>query len=371
MEPERLGGVIDRRFRTPGKVEWNAGGQKGQRFSEAKPARCIEDDTETTRRPLLGFFPCFFHECCCNHLAFMDNPRPMKKMFHCVAGLPRAGSTLLGSILAQNPRFHVTPTSGIIEIVLMVRNRWNKIVEFQAAPDEVAKLRVMRSVLDGYFEDPANDRPVVFDKCRGWLAVLETLEALLGRQAKVLVPVRDIRDVLASFEMLWRIDSATWELPQEHANYYKWQTVEGRCEVWMGANQAVGLAYNRIQDALARGFANRIHFVEYEELTRNPGTTLKRIYEFLEEPHFAHDFDHVEQTTNEDDSRLGIPGLHKIHPKIEPAAPLWPKYLGSVADQYARLNHVWRSAKRPATASPAAGASEATPPKLEPVASPA
>ena len=77
----------------------------------------------------------------------------MNKTVHFVSGLPRAGANLLCNILAQNPRFDVTPTSGIIDIVLMVRNRWNRVVEFQAAPDEPAKLRVMRSVMDGYFEN--------------------------------------------------------------------------------------------------------------------------------------------------------------------------------------------------------------------------
>ena len=270
----------------------------------------------------------------------------MKKTIHCVSGLPRAGSTLLCSILAQNPRFQVTPTSGIIEVVLSVRNHWNKILEFQAAPNEAAKLRVMRAALEAFFDEPNNDRPVVFDKCRGWLAALESLEAILGRKAKVIVPVRDVRDVLASFEQLWRIDSSTWELPQEHANYYRWQTIEGRCEVWMSANQPVGLAYNRIQDALARGFEDRMHFVEFEELTRDPREVMQGIYEFVEEPYFDHDFEHIGPATNEDDSRLGIPGLHEIRPKLEPVLPLWPKYLGSVADRYVRLNLLWRTARQ-------------------------
>ena len=33
-----------------------------------------------------------------------------RKTIHFIAGMPRAGSTILGNILAQNPRFHVTPT---------------------------------------------------------------------------------------------------------------------------------------------------------------------------------------------------------------------------------------------------------------------
>src|SRR5271155_640943 len=151
----------------------------------------------------------------------------MKKTVHFVSGLPRSGANLLCNILAQNPSFDVTPTSGIIDIVLMVRNRWNRVIEFQAAPDEPAKLRVMRSVLEGYF-DNGKDRPIVFDRSPAWLSVLEMAETILQRKAKVLVSVRDLRDVLASYERLWRRNAGTWEMAQEQQHYYKWQTVEGR-----------------------------------------------------------------------------------------------------------------------------------------------
>ena len=268
----------------------------------------------------------------------------MNKTVHFVSGLPRSGANLLCNILAQNPRFDVTPTSGIIDIVLMVRNRWNRVIEFQAAPDEPAKLRVMRSVLDGYF-DNGKKKEIVFDRSPAWLAALEMAEAILERNAKVIVPVRDLRDVLASYERLWRRNAGTWEMAQENQNYYKWQTVEGRCEVLVGSNQPVGICYNRIQDAINRGFKDRMFFVDYDDLTRKPGETLESIYDFLEEGHYQHDFHNIKQATKEDDMILGIPGLHEIRPEIQASEPQWPKYLGSVADKYAPMNTMWRAAK--------------------------
>ena len=46
----------------------------------------------------------------------------MEKTFHFISGLPRSGSSLLANVLAQNPRFCVSPTSGILDIMFMVRN---------------------------------------------------------------------------------------------------------------------------------------------------------------------------------------------------------------------------------------------------------
>jgi sulfotransferase len=281
----------------------------------------------------------------------------MKKTVHFVSGLPRSGANLLCNILAQNPRFDVTPTSGIIDIVLMVRNRWNRVIEFQAAPDEPAKLRVMRSVLEGYF-DNGKDRPIVFDRSPAWLSVLEMAETILERNAKVLVSVRDLRDVLASYERLWRRNAGTWEMAQEQQHYYKWQTVEGRCEVLVSPNQPVGICYNRIQDALSRGFKDRMSFVDYDDLTRKPRETLEAVYDFLEEPLYKHDLNNIQQVTKEDDLILGMPGLHQVRPVIEPSEPLWPRYLGSVADNYASMNTMWRAAKSAAESTPKRPATE-------------
>ncbi len=45
----------------------------------------------------------------------------MSKTIHFVSGLPRAGSTLLMNVLAQNPRIHSTATSGLHEIGYIAR----------------------------------------------------------------------------------------------------------------------------------------------------------------------------------------------------------------------------------------------------------
>lgn len=259
-----------------------------------------------------------------------------KHTYHFIAGMPRSGSTLLCNILAQNPRFHTTGTSGIMDVMFNIRNIWDNLIEFKAAPNEPAKLRVLRAALDAFYEDV--EKPIVFDKCRGWLSLLEMAEAVLGRKAKVIVPVRDIRDTLASFEKLWRANAETSQLGQESANYFKFQSVEGRTDTWLQGDQPVGLAYSRIRDAVARGYSDRLYFVHFERLTREPAQVLKEIYEFLGEEPFEHDFNNVKQVTWEDDSVHGFKGLHDIRSKVEPIEPQWPKVLGQFAEQFGSLN---------------------------------
>ncbi len=258
------------------------------------------------------------------------------KNFVFLGGLPRSGSTLLANILNQNPRFHATPTSGLLEMLLIVRNNWNNITEFRATRNDLAKFRTLRAMLFAFYENI--DKPFIFDKSRGWLAHLEMAESLLGHKAKVLVPVRDIRDVLTSFEKLWRKESASGQISQERENYAKFQTVEGRCDIWLQPAQPVGIAYNRIKDALRRGYADRMYFVFFDELTTKPGEVMRGIYEFLGEPYFDHDFRNVEQSTHEDDFFHGFKDLHTIRNQVAPVATQWKEVLGPFAEKYAKLN---------------------------------
>ena len=267
-----------------------------------------------------------------------------EKTFVFVSGLPRSGSTLLCNILNQNPNFYATPTSGVLDLMLMVRNNWNKINQFKAVRNESAKFRILRSIIFSFYSDL--DKKIVFDKNRGWPGNFELIESILGHKAKVLICVRDIRDVLSSFEKLYRKDSKIDQISQEAAFPDEFQTVEGRCEVFMRANQPVGSSYNKIKDALSRGYGDRMHFVFFEELTRKPEKTMKDVYNFIGEAYFKHDFDNVEQTTHEDDFFHGFKDLHKIRKKVLPVPSDWRDILGDFAEKYDKYNFWNKAVKR-------------------------
>lgn len=257
------------------------------------------------------------------------------KTLHFLGGLPRSGSTLLANLLFQNPRFHVTATSGVLSLLNGVRLQWEKVSEFKAMPKEeaqAAKVRVLRGMVLAYFANV--DRPVIFDKSRGWVGAIPFIEAVLGRKVKLLMAVRDVRDVLASFE---KITSKNPMQPtgQEMGNGALWGTIEGRCQIWFAQNQPVGSAYRKINDALVKGFHDRMHFVDYEDLTNHPARTMRGVYEFLGEEYFEHDFKNVEQVTTEDDDVWKMPGLHVIRKEVKPQPSQWAKILpANVAKKY-------------------------------------
>lgn len=268
----------------------------------------------------------------------------MDKNIFFVSGLPRAGSTLLCNILAQRPDMHATATSGIMQMIVNVRDFWFKIDEFRALPEaetERKKVQVMRGMLEGFFADVK--QPIIAEKSRGWLAHLEMAARIMQREPKVLVPVRDIRDVLCSFEKLWRKSKDTRQIAQEMGNPIEFQTLEGRCSVFASKNQIVGSCYERIKDAVARGWRKQMFFVEYDKLTEKPQQTMDEIYEFLKIEPFKHDFDNVQQVTVEDDLVHIFKDLHKIRSKVAPQEPSWPIIMPKqLAEVYAPEAEFWK-----------------------------
>jgi sulfotransferase len=267
------------------------------------------------------------------------------KTIYFVAGLPRSGSTLLMNILAQNPRFYVTPTSGILDILVQTRNAWDKSSAFRILmrdESERIKKNVMRSILQAYFFHA--DRPVCFDKNRHWTEYLEMAAALVGGREtlKIIITVRDLRDIVASFEKLFRRTSALSQIPQEAGDPLQMKTALGRLAMFIDNAQPVGRAFNAVRDAVTRGWRPNMHFVEFESLTRAPTGTLKGIYRFLEEDPFAHDFDNVKQVTYEDDSVHGFKDLHTIRPRVQPLEAQWP----TVYDETVLSHQMWQDVEK-------------------------
>lgn len=257
------------------------------------------------------------------------------KTYHFISGLPRSGSTLLANILAQNPKFNSEGTSGIMDIMFGVKNQWDSLIEFQATPNEKGKQRVLKGILESYYSD--KKEPVIFDKCRGWTSLIEMAEYALEKDVKILVPVRDIRDVLSSYEKLWRKSNKNKESTLG-GDYFKMQTVQGRVDHYLQSNQPIGLAYNRIRDALSRGYGDRLFFIRFEDLTTKPREVMAQIYDFLGEEYFEHDFDNVEQVNKEDDTVFGFENLHKTRPKVEPVKSDWKEIIGEEFESLSKSN---------------------------------
>lgn len=248
-------------------------------------------------------------------------PRAGAKTMHFVAGLPRTGATVLMSLLAQNPRMYSAPISGLCGIFSGVYANWEKNERHHEMPNEDAKRRVLLSLLESYHD---TDRPVLLDKERMWVAHCARLEALLGRPIKIIVQVRPLPEILASFEMLRRRDPLVLTAVDEALGGAS--TAITRANYFAGDGGVLGIAYNALRDAVSSGYLDRMLFVDYNKLVAAPKMQLKRIYEFLEEPYFEHDINNIAQVAH---GKLeGFPGLHDIRPELKRTSPSARDILG-------------------------------------------
>lgn len=250
----------------------------------------------------------------------MNNP----KTIHFLSGLPRSCSTLIQNLLAQNPKIHATATSQLHEIGYIARKVFQT-EEVKSMDPKVAEAMYFDYVRGGcaHAFNSVTDRPVVVDKCRSWIGHLDQTFKVWP-EAKIIVPVRDIRGVLTSMEKKYRQHPSPFN-GMEEQNPTTWTTTEKRAQGWL-SSPPVGIAVERLYEAVTR-FKNKLLFVNADRLTRNPEAVMKEIWEYLGEEPFKHDFNNVAQYTVEHE--VGWPyGDHTIRQTVEPLPKDWEAVLG-------------------------------------------
>ena len=252
----------------------------------------------------------------------------VERLPYFIAGLPRSGSTLLINLLAQNPDFKLGATSVLPQLLSDIKNSWHTLplTKTMSETDSYVKLKaILNGLLSGFYQDTT--QTVIFDKSRTWPSLIETLIEL-GYQPQILATVRDVREIVASFEKLYSKSLALGAPTQLLANPQVMQNPDTRLNYWLGGDAPLGSSYNTLLDAFRRGHTDRIHIVRFEDFTTYPAQTLHEIYEWLELPHFEHDVKNVTQTIFEDDRPHGFRDLHKIHEgAIKPVKTTWQQIL--------------------------------------------
>jgi sulfotransferase len=228
---------------------------------------------------------------------------------HFISGLPRSGSTLLTNILLQNPKINTTATSSLLELMLQVRDNWNKLEGHTAHPEGQNKWEVIKSLMQSYHN---TDKRIIFDKNRGWSNHIEFVEKVTDKKAKIIACVRNLEDICTSFEKLFRKNRASGEIHGEFSNS-KMKTIDGRVQVWTSDEGVLGRPYVSLLDTIQRGLGDRILFFPYEEWTNDPNKWFKFLYDFVEEDYYQHDFENINQVIRENDAGYGWgEDLHEI-----------------------------------------------------------
>jgi sulfotransferase len=240
----------------------------------------------------------------------------MKKLFF-NSSLPRSGSTLLQNLIAQNPDFYCTPTSGTLELIYGARANFTSDPTFKAQDQELMSKGFQSFCKHGLygFYSAITDKPYVLEKSRGWGIHYPLLEFTLNEPPKVICMVRDIKQIVSSMELKLR------NTPEKDAGFINHAelrntTTPKRVDHYL-STQPLGLAIERLAEIFRQKINEKMLFIRYEDLCSSPNEALKHIYNYLDLPFYEfHNTNHIDQKTQEDDSVYGIFGDHKIAPKL-------------------------------------------------------
>ena len=242
-----------------------------------------------------------------------------------MSGFPRAGTTLLMNILAQNQIFHGTPTSGLIGSVINLRDNWRSSDIYKSNREEYIYPKVrnmMGGMVEGFYKDEIAQGKIPIDKNRTWTGQFDLLDEIMGCRVKFIFPVRHIVDCCISMEKKNRVSTVTNH--GDNGNWMNEQSTKGRSENFIKDDGVFGLPLLYLREMIYRHQTDRLVVVPYDDLLTNGQQTLDKLYDQLGLPRFQHDLINIKQTIVEDDMMHGFqPGaLHKINEgKLTPPTP--------------------------------------------------
>lgn len=235
----------------------------------------------------------------------------MPERIHFLSGLPRSGSTLLGSLLAQNPAVHVTPTSPLYPLLVNANEQINYL-DLQHTFDKVAVgNRLYRGIVDAVHGQAP--RSIVIDKHRGWPKHVPAIREFVDPQPKIIATIRPISEILTSYIVLADSDPDNF-IDAHLKREQRAVTNEARADLlW---REYLKTPYECLRVGLAE-HPSAILLVEYHELATRPLDVLSRVAEWLELPAWQPRLDRISNYCAEDkDAAWGMRGLHVIRPAV-------------------------------------------------------
>ena len=259
------------------------------------------------------------------------------KSYYFISGLPRSGSTLLSAILRQNPEFYADIASPVealtgssIDIVTGA--------ESNLTVTENQRKNLMYGIFEGYYQHI--DKPVIFDSSRDWTKKTNFLKALFP-YTKILCPVRDIVSILNSFEVI--LNKNCFYTKQINEKVFSQNIFMRIQEIF---EREIINYYSFLQEGYALN-PEMIHFIEYENLCKEPEKTMRGVYEFLEKPYYSHDFENLEYSNENFDRACNLKDLHTVKRRVEYKPPriiLPPE----IVKKYNEMNmEFWRENYKP------------------------
>lgn len=265
------------------------------------------------------------------------------KSIHFMAGLPRSGTTLLTSILNQNPEIYTSPLSPLLNTMGLTYNQYQ-----DNSAKDVDQKQGIYNMLDQLPQSMYRHLPQrhIIDKNFHWTDDIPftMIYQHIGPEVKVICPVRNILEILSSFNTL-AVNDRTNSKDRDVASFDKTKLpmADRRANFWMNnPNGEIRPSLEGMKKALYPELRNNFHFIEYTDLVERPKETIEGVYQFLEIVPFEHDFGSLKMPFEFNDS-YGLKNHHKIRPTISnEGVPPEDVFLPETIEKYSGLEF-WRN----------------------------
>jgi len=256
----------------------------------------------------------------------------MTPRFVSIAGLPRAGSTVLGQLLAEHPDIACEGHSSPLCNALLMLRRFISDDSFMLSQLDTQFDRsygnlqsAMQGFLRGWHAEGGAGKAVVVDKNRAWLHCIEFL-LRLAPEARVLVPIRELGQIYGSIESQHQ-KTILLDYTDHLGDYDRF----GRADQLFAADKTIGAplsSIHAVQD-FTPDIKQRLYFIKFEDLMARPVDTMSAIYAWLglaphlidvqhltvhaheSDSHYRYKFRHQQQAT------IAPPVVHAIPPRIQ------------------------------------------------------
>jgi sulfotransferase len=267
----------------------------------------------------------------------------MDKTYHFLAGLPRSGNTLLSALLNQNPDIYSTPLSPLPSFMWEFANSADNMEQVNRNVENKIKAEIfLSSFMDNYYKEV--EKPIVIDREKAWgtPANLGIVKKYVTPTPKIIFTVRDVLEILASFV---KMDAQYLKNDAANKGYYmnNYRSPKDTvCEHLMAPNSDIDKGLLSLASAFYPENAGMFHIVEYNNLVLNPEETMNKIYDFLELPHYEHNFNKIEKVEQDNDEAIGLPkDLHEIRKSLSQSSTNLDTLSDYIRHKYSNMEF-WR-----------------------------
>ena len=237
--------------------------------------------------------------------------------FAFLSGLPRTGSTVLGTLLSQHPDLHPTRTSCVRDLLNYVKKfNLGESPYFNVKDPESPVWGMMRGMLYGAYEHVSEK--VVVEKDRGWAKDIALVRKLTGCEPRILSPVRPIPEIIASFMILSQKIGKTSKIEDEvrlaGRESNPWTVSRVIWERYIYANYRVFKAgYEQDPDCFL--------LLDYDDIVSRSKETVGRVCTYLDVEPWVPTTTGLVNPNKENDAIYGMPGLHDVKPVLQRTSP--------------------------------------------------